>query len=392
MRGKNVLSVVWRRSGGLFLVIGVVLASVLLAACGSSSDDSSGSSGAGDAAVTAAKAAVVEAQAPVKEWTGPTSSPAPAKGKHVYVINCGPPEGCQRLDGAAMEAIKAIGWQGTLLKSNGSVTEYSASVRQAVDRGADGIILDSVPPTVIAQSVEAAKAAGIPVVSNVSGATPPASSSNFKGGLFTEVDADNAAAGKLAADWVIADTEGDADVGSFFTPDFPVLEKRIAAFKAEMAKCGGCKVYSPVSVPVTEWESEGPGAVAQFLRANPEVNYFFSTADAPVPFEAQGIATAGKNGEVSIVSTEGNAPNIQMIREGGPEVATAASPLEWDAWASVDQMNRAFSNQPPAKEWEPTGGGIPIKLITKSNLPPETWSGDLDYQAEFEKLWGVGGK
>ncbi len=392
---KAVLSASQARFRTPLLAVGLVLvAALVLSACGSSSDNTSSSSseGSGEAssAVSQAKAAVEAAEAPVTKWTGPTSSPTPAKGKSIYVINCGPPEGCQRLDTAAMEAIKAIGWQGTLLKTEGEVSEYSAAVRQAVDRHADGIVLDAVPPTVIAQAVNAAKEAGIPVVSNVSGATPPSSAANFKGGFFTEVDADNETAGKLAADWIISDTEGDADVGSFFTPDFPVLEKRMNAFKAEMAKCEGCKVYPPVTVPVTEWESEGPAAVAQFLRANPSVNYFFSTADAPVTYEAQGIATAGKTGQVPIVSTEGNAPNLEMIREGGPEVATAASPLEWDAWASIDQLNRAFAGEEPAKQWEPGGGGIPIKLISKNNLPEKTWSGDLDYKAEFEKLWSGG--
>jgi ribose transport system substrate-binding protein len=383
------------RARGLGVTIGVILAAVLLAACGSSdsggSTESEASSGA-SAAVTSAKAAVAKAEAPVESWSGPTSSPSPAKGKNVYVINCSTAaEGCLRLDAATMEAIEAIGWQGTLLKTDGSLTEYNAAVRQAVDRGADGIILDAIAPSVVKQSVVAAEQAGVPVVSNVSGETLPSSSANFKGGFFTEVDADNGTMGQLAADWAISATDGKANIGTFVTPDFPVIEKRVEAFDAEMAKCSTCETPPPVVVPVTAWESEGPGSVAQFIRANPDTNYFFSTADAPVPFVAQGISTAGATGKIPIVSTEGNAPNIEMIKEGGPEVAVAASPLEWDSWASVDQMNRAFAGQPPAQQWEPGGGGIPVKLITENNLPStKTWSGDLDYEAEFEKLWGVG--
>lgn len=338
--------------------------------------------------VAAAKAAVAKAEAPVRKWTGPTTGPRVAKHKHIYVINCSTQaEGCLRLDAAAMQAIKTIGWTGTLIKTDGSVSQYSAAVQLAISRKADGIVLDSVPPSVVPQALAAAKSAHIPVVSNLTGDRPPKLNfRHFSGGWFTEVDTDNTRMGELAAYWAVVATNGKAQVGTFFTPDYPLLVTRLNGFRSVIARCPSCKLYPPVNVPVTNWGTDAPNAVASFLRANPSINYWFSTADAPVQLEAQGIRIAGVN--VPIVSTEGNAPNVAMIRAGGPEVAVAASPLEWSAWASIDQLNRVFNHTAPNRRWIPGGGGVPLKLIVKKNAPSAgTWSGDLNYRLKFKKLW-----
>jgi ribose transport system substrate-binding protein len=352
-------------------------------------DESGG--GSSDPVVAEAEEAVKVAEAPISEFKGPKSTPPIEPGKKVYVIDCSPEtEGCQRLDESSMEGIKAIGWDGTLIHSDGSVPSFNSGIRQAINAGAEGIILSAIPTSVVAAPVKAAEEAGIPVVTTVAGEPEPKIGPEFKGGYYTNVDANNEELGKIAADWVIDQTQGEAEVGAFISPEFPVLVTRLESFEKELEKCSSCSMNgsSPVKVTGNTLIKDGPSNVTEFLRANPDVNYFFSAWDGGAAVAAQGIKASGT--EVPMVSQEGNAPNLEMIREGGPEVAAVGTPLEWDGWAAVDQMNRAFNHEQPAPEWMPTGHGIPFQLLNEGNVPStKTFTGELEYQKEFEKLWGV---
>jgi ribose transport system substrate-binding protein len=325
----------------------------------------------------------------VTAFNGPTSSPPAAKGKNVYIINCSPDtEGCRRLSDANLAAAKAIGWTGSkVLATDGSVTQFNSAMRQAIQAGASGIIIDAFPSAAVSGPLATAASKGIPVIAEVSGDTTPNTGANFKGGLYTVVDGNNSHLGALAADWAIAQTKGKANVGSFEVASFPVLQQRYAGFQKAMSACTTCKVNSPVTVPLTSLTTQAAPAVAEFLRSHADVNYFFSTFDGGAILAAQGIRSAGS--KVPMVSLEGNAPNLEMIRSGGPEVAVVALPLEWIGWAAIDEMNRAFNKQAPAPQWTPNGSGIPLKVVTKSNAPAkgQSYQGDIDFESAFKKLW-----
>ncbi len=382
-------------SRGLFLAFMVTVLALGLAACGSSSSDSTTGSSSGDSGssdiVAQSKAAVTQATAAVTEFNGPSSSPPPAKGKKIYIINCSPDtEGCKRLSDSNLAAAKAIGWSGSkVLATDGSPQQFNSAMRQAIQEGADGIVIDAFPTAVVTAPLAEAASKGIPVVAEVSGDTPPKITADFKGGLFAVVDANNNTMGQLAADWTISETDGKANVGTFTVSAFPVLEQRYAGFEPRIKQCSTCTLSEPIAVQLTSLVTDAAPSTAQFLRANPDVNYMFATFDGGAVLASEGIRTAGS--DVPLVGTEGNAPNLDMIRSGGPEVASVATPLEWIGWAAVDQMNRAFNGTTPAPQWGPDGDGIPIKIITKDNVPPEgeSYTGDIDFEKKFEALWGT---
>lgn len=388
------------------LAVSAVLAvTAALPACGSSSSSSSAGGGgstassstqssgatttsAASSVVTQAQAAVAKASAANTAFGGPASSPKPATGKTIYIVSCGPSEGCQRLSRGAMAAIQAIGWQGKVLKTDGSVQQFNSSMLLAIQQNASAILIDAFPSAAVAQPLAAAKTKGIPVISMVSGDPVPHTGTGFKGGLYTVVDANNNTMGKLAADYIIANADGKANVGTFTVSAFPVLALRDAGFVSEMKQCTTCKLNSPIALELTSLVQDGVPRTADFLRANPSVNYMFSTFDAGAVLAAQGIKTAAS--KAPLIGTEGNAPNLAMIRAGGPEIATVATPLEWVGWSAIDELNRAFAGQAPAPQWTPNGAGIPLKIVTKANIPPagQSYTGDINYAAAYKKLWG----
>ena len=341
--------------------------------------------------VAQAKAVVVAAEKPITTWHGPTSSPKPAKGKTVYVISCSPDtEGCQRDVRAAVQAAKTIGWTVKRLDSDGTVANFVSLMDQAINAGANGIIVASFPPAAFPAPLQLAASKHIPVVTMLSGATPPAASSSFTGGYFTEVDTDPTVQGRLAADWIIWKTNAHAVIGDINEPAFPILGERIAGFKAVFARCSGCSIKQELDVPVADIASQAAPAVASFLQANPDVNYFWSTYDGAAVFAVQAVHQVGLAGKLSMISIDGNAVNLSYIRTSNVQVADVVAPHEWIGWAAVDQMNRAFNHKPPAPQWAPGGGGIPTKFLVKSNLPANKapFTGDFNYQAQFKKLWG----
>jgi ribose transport system substrate-binding protein len=340
--------------------------------------------------VQAAKASVQNALKPDPTWRGPKSSPKPATGKTVYVISCSPDtEGCQRDVRAAVDAMKTIGWSAKRLDSNGTPANFASLMDQAINGGADGIIDASFPTAAIQKQIDTAKSKGIPVVSMLSGNAAPNIGKGFKGGFFTEVDTSSDKQGQLASDWIVSQTNGNAKIGLINEPAFPIQNKRVDAFKAQFKRCGGCKLYPDINIPVAKLASDATPAMVNFFRAHPDVNYFWATYDGAGVFAVQAVNEAGVKGKVPIIGVDGNSPNLKFIKDGNVQVATVVSPHEWIGWAAVDQMNRAFAGEPPAPEWKPNGGGIPTKIITKENLPAgSNFQGDLDYQAKFKQLWG----
>jgi ribose transport system substrate-binding protein len=390
-----------RKPGYLGAIAACVFA-LSFAACGDDEDEGGGGSAGGTESAAAtesggggivaeAKAAVEKAKTTGKEWAGPTSSPPAAKDKLVHVITCSPDtEGCQRHVNGAVEAAKAIGWRVKRVETKGSPQEFVQTMNEAMDAGADAIIGGSFPHAAITPALKRATKEGVPVVTMIGGNWPLADGvGNGKAGLITDVDTNNETIGQMAAEFAIADTDGKATIGILDEKDFPVLRGRIKGFEDTIAKCTECKIKETVNVPVTVLAKEGAPSVAQFVRANPDVNYFFASYDGGAVFAVQGIKQAGS--DVPLVGQDANQPNYGFIRKGDVQVATAGTSHEWIGWAAIDQLNRVFNGEEPAKEWTPEGGGIPPRLFDKTNLPPEgeVWEPEVDFRAEFKKLWGA---
>jgi ribose transport system substrate-binding protein len=379
-----------------WLIAALLIATVALSACGSDDEADSGESATksnGNSIVAEAKQSVEAAKEPLTEWTGPEASPAPQDGKVIHVISCSPDtEGCQRDVDGAVEAAEAIGWEVKKVQTDGTPQEFVNTMNEAMDSGVDGIIAASFPVAAISTALERAEKEGVPVVTMISGNESPAVGADFKGGLFAEVNAAGERQGELVADWIISATNGEAKVGVLHEKDFPIIVQRVDGFTQRFADCDGCEIKDVLNVPVSVLAKDATPTVLQFIRANPDVNYFYSSYDGGAIFAIQGIKQAGAADKVPAIGVEGNSPNLDLIRKDDVQRATVAVPSEWIGWAAVDQLNRAFNGEPPAEQWTPEGGGIPSKIIDKTNLPPEgeVFTGDsVDFRTKFEELWGA---
>ncbi len=77
-----------------------------------------------------------------------------------------------RVANAVEAAAKKKGWEVTVLNSNGALPTHAEQIENLVQRGVDGIVLAMSKPVQFDAQMQAAKEAGIPVISVMSGASP----------------------------------------------------------------------------------------------------------------------------------------------------------------------------------------------------------------------------
>jgi ribose transport system substrate-binding protein len=325
-----------------------------------------------DAAETVAKA-----RAEVTAWPGPTRSVTSASGKSVYVITCASQGiGCVRAANGVTEAGAALGWDVRTIDGRGDPAAWNQGILSAVTAKADGIVLAAVPPMLVGDALEQARAAGITVVS-VFNPLP-----SEPGSVFAYVRPDHTDQGRLAADWAEVDSGGTAKIILVEDPIFPELVERGLGFRESIASCSGCEIVEAVESTLATMAQRLPGAVASALSRHPEATYVIAPFDSNGFFANEGVRQAGRIGQVKVGSYEGDPQTVAAIRDG-QYAMTIADPAEWMGWQAVDELARAFAGA------EPSNLEVTYRLIDSTNAPKtEGWLGDVDYQGEYKTLWG----
>ena len=110
------------------------------------------------------------------------------------------------------------------------------------------------------------------------------------------------------------------------------------------------------------------------------------------PYFAAGMAavypslqSTGKAGKLFVQGAEGQAPELDMVRDGVASFVNVASP-EWTGWAAVDTLNSVLTDVPVVSS------GVGFTIVTKDNATGgkgSTFSDLPDYQSAYRKAWGI---
>jgi ABC-type sugar transport system substrate-binding protein len=375
------------------LALLAVATALTIAACGSSSSDSTSSESSESAdtsgVVAAAQKVVDEYQVPVSEFPGPESSPEPPADKSIVIVTClSASAGCQRGADAATEAADSLGWSAKTIDGKGSPQAMNAGIRDAINVKADGLITVCVPNELVQDSVAAARKAGVAVIDICGYGKPGPEGPN----VFINVP-DGEKSGTALANFVIADSEGKAQIGLIRDPTFPAVRQFTdvgVGVLDEVCPQVECGIVAETTITIAELETTAGSKAVSFLQANPEIDYLWVPYDGMAAVLVPALSQAGFADKVKIVSTDGNEQNFSLIESGDMQVATVAGALEWAAYGAVDELVRILAGEkeidgPTYTKW------IPARLFTQDNIPATLpWKGELDYVAEYERLWGVG--
>lgn len=383
----------WRIS--LRSAAAAVLAAGLLSACGSSSNNSSGShspgsSNAADSGGTSSSL-LAEARSPSpSSYKGPTTpAKAPA---HITlaVVECSAQlSGCVSPAVGVQQAARTLGWTVHVYDGGGTPQKENAAMLDAISAGANVIANIAIDPNLVQQGLQAAKRAKVLVVSGSDGIDTPnpvEKPSAGKLGYKFDVGPDYAALGRKAADWIIGDSQGKANVAVFSDKEFPSVLAFQAGLLQGLRTCHGCTVSPVQEFNGTEVGTTLGSQTTGYLQSHPDVNYLFSPYDPAAAAQVTAIATAGMAHRVKVVGVLGSQQNLNFIRHGQVQAADAGYDNRYMGYMIVDGIIRTLDKKPL---FNPHGGNLPYVMLDKTNLPAPgaNWMASFDYTSRFQSLW-----
>ncbi|NJM41634.1 MAG: substrate-binding domain-containing protein, partial [Anaerolineae bacterium] len=180
---------------------------------------------AADPMIEEAKKIAAAASAPVKTWDGPTTGPKAAEGKTVVSVaadlNNG---GITGVNKGAEEAAAAIGWKLQTIDGKGTLAGQTAALEQAIALKPDGIIINGADAVSLKDTLKKANDAGIKIVGWHAG--PKSEMPEVF--LVANVVSDPIETSKVAAKYVIAQTDGKANVVIFTDSTYQIAVDKAA--------------------------------------------------------------------------------------------------------------------------------------------------------------------
>jgi ribose transport system substrate-binding protein len=379
----------------------VGLTAVAVAACGgageSTSTNASSTADATQSTQSPPSGGVAKAAATVEQYRAPSNkfvAPGPAvdasslRGKTVWFVPLAatiPTLGVEAT--GIQDAAKALGVKVTTCDGKFTPANASACITQAANAGADGIITDSIDPNGVTTALNAAAAKKVPVVQmyGKAGATGPYSQ-------FVSVN--DQLAHSLGADWIIADSDGKANVlMTTVLGDASATNAAVNGGKKQFDEnCPDCTIVNVTSTPTTV--DQIPSSVSAALLKNPDVDYGFPEFDFLFAGFQRGVQQAGKAGHLKLVSSSQDIASMGRV-ENGQQAADAGTNRNYGGWLAMDAFVRmALGKAPQTTDYIPARifdqSNIGTVQITDAAFKTGAWYGPTGYTGEFATLWGVG--
>ena len=307
--------------------------------------------------------------------------------KTIAWMECDVPTCAAYLTPGFKAATAALGWDLQIFPMTS--TDPGPGIQAAIYSAQDFIAMTGVVAAQFQPQVDAAKAAGIPLLSCFGTDDP-----SPELGIYMQCGDENfvSKTGPLMADWAIVDSEGAANVLIVSIPDFPVLVVETDAYKAQMEKnCSNCK-YTELNVTLDDLiQGKVPDLVASALQADPSINYVFNSfGDLPGGVTAT-LASAGLADQVTVYGQDFSTIDLEEI-VAGTQGAWSADPKGYAAWLMVDAAARLSLGMELTEER--AAAALPTIIIDE---PAEAQAiidvgGDwMPPGAEdaFKALWGV---
>lgn len=389
------------RRVGLGAGAAFVVALVLGASACSSSGTKAASSGSGGSAsgssTTASSTTLAQlntelsaaSAVPTFKSTLPAIDVKSLAGKKIFLVPLAPSAASMAENDALKDAATASAVTLTICNNQGKQSQWAQCLSQALSTRQDAVIVE-VDPSVVRPQLQALKAAGIPVLSNH---YYPAGQSASAVDVSAIQPAAFGTAAKLMADWVIKDSNGQAQVLIALLPGFAPTPPMQSAFESEFKqKCPSC-TYKLVNVSISDLQGSGfQTSMSSALNANPKVNYIISQVDSLLPGTSAALTTTGRP-NVKITSFNGTTDGLATIQKSagksGGLVMDVGEPSAWIAYAAMDNTFRLLLKMPT--DPNPT----PLRVFTAANAadagtPPTVTAGYGNaYINGYLRLWGL---
>ena len=373
------------------LIAALLIAFAVVAGCGD--DDDSGGSGPSQASVDEAKRLLTEDEKPVEfEAAGPPIDVGDQlEGKTYFqIVNGLEFPFTQGVVKGAKDAAEVLGMEVVVTDGAGSTSKAARLVDQAIGRDVDALAIYGFDDAALDAPIQEAKDAGIPVVMVASQDQAPPTPEQTERGVEAVASFSYSGAGRAAANWMVADSDGEVNVVVFDVPDIGASAAEKGAFYDQLeALCPDCET-TEVDSPLAQWQSGLPNQTTSAIQQDPNVNYLFPMYDGMVFSMIPAVNRANAQDRVKITTYNASEPLLADIKNGKPPMGSdIGGSTEWVGWALMDQGARLLIGEDPVDDVK-----VPNRTFTERNmsgLDPAAGQQELygaDFKAGYMELWG----
>jgi ribose transport system substrate-binding protein len=221
------------------------------------------------------------------------------------------------IEAGAREAAAAAGVELLVETAWGNPTTQANQVTGFIEQGVDTIIITPVDPDAIVASVEAANGAGIPVLTVDRAAS---------GGTVASVIAsDNVAAGRMAGEALFAAMGGSGKVVEI-QGDMAVSSGSLRSEGFQEALAAAPDIALAVQAPAYFDYGMAYQATQQALEDDPDIGGVFAANLGMLYGAVEGVAAAGRQGQVRVTGVDVEPDILEMIRDGRIEATVVQQP------------------------------------------------------------------
>ena len=343
---------------------------------------------------TLAQDGVAAARANVEAYTGTPEFVAPGEpfdaracmaGKRIFTIPASSAIPFVKTIADGKDALaERLGFDHMQWENQGNPTQWIQGMEHAANNGFDLIsLLAGADPRFFEPQVRNAQDAGLKVVtSHLTGLELDAPA-----GVDANTAIDYRQAGRLLADWTIAQTDGDVNALVIVSNEALSTDSLTDGITSAFAEnCPDCR-YEIVNVPIVDWATRIQPTVQGKLQADAEINYVIPIYDSMSTFVTPAIAIAGKRDSVKVATFNGTPFVLDLIREGTVEMDVGEN-LDWIAHAMLDAEMRLLCDLDPI-----TDSKVPLRVFSAATIdevsdPAAVNEGYGDAYVEgYRQLW-----
>ena len=317
-------------------------------------------------------------------WYGPSDGPIGQKSKTViYIASDYRNIGVTSIFRSFQNAARKLNWKISIVNGNGSQEQIKKEFFNAVKMHPDGIILGGFQPNDFHESVNLAKKSKIILVGWHAGDKPGSNDD-----LFVNVATEAKEVAKMAADYVIKQSNGKAGVIIFNDSHFDVANEKTKRMKEEIEKCKKCKVLSVEDIAISNAKFDIPKIVPILIKKYGD-NWTHTLAINDIYFDniISPLIEENRNDILNISAGDGSSKAInRILNDPSQQMATIAEPLNIQGWQIADELNRAFSNKSPS-------GFVtkPILVTTDflKKLNGANIESNINYEQGYLDIWKI---
>ncbi|MDA8373429.1 MAG: substrate-binding domain-containing protein [Actinomycetota bacterium] len=388
-----------RKSRSAALAVAALGFGGLLAACGSTSASSTTTSTAPSNSTSGSSAGLAQAQQIVNTamapppWQGPTAKvdTSHLSGKSVWIVNL--TEEIPALNewaAVAQADLQRAHVNVQICDAKGTPEGITSCLQQAIAAKPAVLVALALDTTYIHSYIQQADAAGIKVITAQTG-TPGTPQGT---GAVAEVTFNYPEVGKILGAWFAASSKctGYPQIITSTSSRQPSAAE-VAGMQQELAQaCPNSKPLPVVNSLIPDWGTTLASTTRSLLTANPNLKYMLPLYDGMTIYMVPAIQQMGLSSKVQVGSF--NATPVVMQNELAKPSALAADvggPNQWYGDALADETFRVLAGATVVPS-----ENVPLRLFTRANVNSinvnaneSTWYGSVNYNCNYDKLWGM---